>query len=262
MAPINLPDGSQVSEIVLPDGSTASEVLAPDGSTVFSAIPDQANLYARWDANEETFSNNATGVAPTDQAGSFDATGGNGVGFTTTGPNGNNAYVFDGSTDYAVVPNSTTDFEFLHDGTGGSIYVVADISNAPIFGLMASTGGFSGGPAMAFGTDGGSGVLNKISNSGGNTGGGSRTALIYESHYSTSSHYSSPAVQFQDNSKVRGYTPATGSGSSLRDFSMGAQATGSGSFLDGDILAIWVYDVQHDSATRSEVYTFLDNRYS
>jgi len=40
MAPINLPDGSQVSEIVLPDGSTASEVLAPDGSTVFSAIPD------------------------------------------------------------------------------------------------------------------------------------------------------------------------------------------------------------------------------
>jgi len=40
MAPINLPDGSQVSEIVLPDGSTASEVLAPDGSTVFSGIPD------------------------------------------------------------------------------------------------------------------------------------------------------------------------------------------------------------------------------
>jgi len=40
MAPINLPDGTEVSEIVLPDGSTASEVLAPDGSTVFSAIPD------------------------------------------------------------------------------------------------------------------------------------------------------------------------------------------------------------------------------
>jgi len=40
MAPINLPNGTEVSEIVLPDGSTASEVLAPDGSTVFSAIPD------------------------------------------------------------------------------------------------------------------------------------------------------------------------------------------------------------------------------
>jgi len=46
MAPINLPDGSQVSEIVLPDGSTASEVLAPDGSTVFgNAIPDSVVFY-------------------------------------------------------------------------------------------------------------------------------------------------------------------------------------------------------------------------
>ena len=56
MAPINLPDGSQVSEIVLPDGSTASEVLAPDGSTVFGVIPDSQNLQARWpiDDNEAT----------------------------------------------------------------------------------------------------------------------------------------------------------------------------------------------------------------
>lgn len=41
MAPINNPNGNEVSEIVLPDGATASEVIAPDGSTVFgSAIPD------------------------------------------------------------------------------------------------------------------------------------------------------------------------------------------------------------------------------
>jgi len=50
MAPINLPDGSQVSEIVLPDGSTASKVLAPDGSTVFSAIPD--SVVNRWPIDE------------------------------------------------------------------------------------------------------------------------------------------------------------------------------------------------------------------
>jgi hypothetical protein len=42
MAPINLPDGTEVSEVILPDGATASEVLAPDGSTVFDAIPDSA----------------------------------------------------------------------------------------------------------------------------------------------------------------------------------------------------------------------------
>jgi len=46
MAPINLPDGSEVSEVILPDGSTASEVIAPDGSTVFRGIPDSAIAHA------------------------------------------------------------------------------------------------------------------------------------------------------------------------------------------------------------------------
>jgi len=41
MAPINLPDGSEVSEVILPDGASASEVRAPDGSTVFSGIADE-----------------------------------------------------------------------------------------------------------------------------------------------------------------------------------------------------------------------------
>jgi len=40
MAPINLPDGTEVSEVILPDGASASEVVAPDGRTVFSAIPE------------------------------------------------------------------------------------------------------------------------------------------------------------------------------------------------------------------------------
>jgi hypothetical protein len=40
MAPINLPNGNEVSEIVLPNGATASEVIAPDGSTVFGGITD------------------------------------------------------------------------------------------------------------------------------------------------------------------------------------------------------------------------------
>jgi len=44
MAPINLPDGTEVSEVILPDGSTASEVIAPDGTTVFGAIPDSGDI--------------------------------------------------------------------------------------------------------------------------------------------------------------------------------------------------------------------------
>jgi len=61
MAPINLPDGSEVSEVILPDGATASEVIAPDGSTVFRGIPDSVfiqNLVAWYrmegNANDET----------------------------------------------------------------------------------------------------------------------------------------------------------------------------------------------------------------
>jgi len=67
MAPINLPDGSQVSEIVLPDGSTASEVLAPDGSTVFGGIPD-SGLQHYYDAAEITGLSNGQTVAPFNDA--------------------------------------------------------------------------------------------------------------------------------------------------------------------------------------------------
>jgi hypothetical protein len=40
MAPINTPNGNEVSEIILPNGNTASEVIAPDGTQVFGATPD------------------------------------------------------------------------------------------------------------------------------------------------------------------------------------------------------------------------------
>ena len=39
MAPIYLPDGSEVGEIVLPDGTNASEVVGPDGQTLASFGP-------------------------------------------------------------------------------------------------------------------------------------------------------------------------------------------------------------------------------
>jgi hypothetical protein len=98
MAPINLPDGSQVSEIVLPDGSTASEVLAPDGSTVFSAIPDSG--VARY-----TFNNADTSAGTAiDSWGNNDAT----INGATTGVSGElgEAYDFDGTNDYVDTPVS------------------------------------------------------------------------------------------------------------------------------------------------------------
>jgi len=108
MAPINLPDGSQVSEIVLPDGSTASEVLAPDGSTVFSAIPDSA--VNRWPFDE------GSGTTVADSIGSNDGTlnDGNWVSGTWIG---DFALEFVDSNDYVSFPtvpeiDVTQDFGF------------------------------------------------------------------------------------------------------------------------------------------------------
>jgi len=74
MAPINLPDGTEVSEIVLPDGSTASKVLAPDGSTVFSAIPD--SVITRIDGTSITTSTTPNQVGDVVDGNSFDINAG------------------------------------------------------------------------------------------------------------------------------------------------------------------------------------------
>jgi len=74
MAPINLPDGSAVAEVILPDGAAASEVIAPDGNTVFSAIPD--SLVTQFDASQETGLTDGDQIQTlTDFVGSSDVTG-------------------------------------------------------------------------------------------------------------------------------------------------------------------------------------------
>ena len=96
MAPINLPDGSQVSEIVLPDGSTASEVLAPDGSRVFSAIPDSPpdqGLVYHYNAAESPLSDGDSVPDIDDQSGNGNtATLDTGGATYRTGGVGNNPY--------------------------------------------------------------------------------------------------------------------------------------------------------------------------
>jgi len=86
MAPINLPDGTEVSEVILPDGATASEVVAPDGSTVFSGIPDsrvfdfETGDVSRWDSvndlsadTAKAFNGSFSGLCDSAQSGTFQA---------------------------------------------------------------------------------------------------------------------------------------------------------------------------------------------
>jgi len=98
MAPINLPDGTEVSEIVLPDGSTASEVLAPDGSTVFSAIPE--SVVSQYNALDGfTKSDEGSTVSSwSDEQGAFDVpTNGGDVSITGSGINGKRSVDFGAS---------------------------------------------------------------------------------------------------------------------------------------------------------------------
>jgi len=94
MAPINLPDGSQVSEIVLPDGSTASEVLAPDGSTVFGPdIPDSA--FAQYDATKLSLNDGDTvSTWPDATENGNDVTAGSSPTYVASGINGNSSVDF------------------------------------------------------------------------------------------------------------------------------------------------------------------------
>jgi len=114
MAPINLPDGSQVSQIVLPDGSTASEVLAPDGSTVFAGIPDISmfnDVSAQyWAASTSTSAGNA-GEFPEVSSNVPDATATNSPIFRTDVSDGSNsfdAFEYDGSNGIHEIQTQST----------------------------------------------------------------------------------------------------------------------------------------------------------
>jgi len=123
MAPINLPDGTEVSEVILPDGASASEVVAPDGSTVFSAIPDSGALH-QWNFTE------GTGTTVADDNGSLDLEFSSisswGVG---TGA-GDTFAVLDGANDHVGLSDDTWDF--FMDPAEGTLFFWCrpDFSNA------------------------------------------------------------------------------------------------------------------------------------
>jgi len=96
--PINLPDGTEVSEVILPDGSTASEVIAPDGSAVFSAIPDSVVLNVRASDYDSTNNKYVANIGPDVPDG-----GGNPTKTTDTvaGTTGVDVVDYDGTNDYS-----------------------------------------------------------------------------------------------------------------------------------------------------------------
>jgi hypothetical protein len=112
--PTNLPDGTEVSEIVLPDGASASEVIAPDGSTVFSAIPDSS--IARYEFEGDF----------TDSLGSFDGSGINTPTFTTNSAVGEQAVSLNNAKNETVDLPTYPDSFFDSGSVAGRLDVSED----------------------------------------------------------------------------------------------------------------------------------------
>jgi len=90
--PINLPDGSDPSQIVLPDGTNASEVRDPNGNVVWKSLFRGRKVY--YSFNDGTADNQ-------ENPGTWDATPNNGVTFVGSGgPDGSGAVDLDGTDDY------------------------------------------------------------------------------------------------------------------------------------------------------------------
>jgi len=93
--PINLPDGSNPSQIVLPDGTNASEVRDPNGNVVWRP-PFVEGRKVYYSFNDGTADNQ-------ENPGTWDATPNNGVTFVSSGgPDGSGALEFDGTDDNLV----------------------------------------------------------------------------------------------------------------------------------------------------------------
>jgi hypothetical protein len=108
MAPINLPNGNEVSEVILPDGSSATEVIGPDGQTVFDVgVPDFA--LASWDATKLTLTDGDSISTFTDSVGQFDLSNGAST-YQANVQNGNAVARYGGSADYnsANAPSDIT----------------------------------------------------------------------------------------------------------------------------------------------------------
>jgi len=134
MAPINLPDGTEVSEIVLPDGSTASEVLAPDGSTVFgNAIPDKSLLHELHDARQLGLSDGSSVSTWADESGNgFDLSAGGAPTFKTGVINSEPIVRFDGVDDY--LDNSYT--QLTDPVVWGFVFIDQDPTTTDIAGFL------------------------------------------------------------------------------------------------------------------------------
>jgi len=228
MAPINLPDASEVSEVILPDGASAGEVIAPDGSTVFSAIPDSAIFYFDYEGG--------SGDA-VDRWGDITGVLNGGATFTTDSARGTYAVkTASGRSNYIKVAKSSQDYQTI---TLSSYFKALSDDRHFLYG----TDGNDAGNESDLRVDT---TIDTLSGNFRDDGGGNNThSATASGGISTNRWYMATFAFDNANSEVRFYLNDTKIGTST--ISMGAWDTGDWYFgIDSDDFGENDADVIHD----------------
>jgi len=239
-----------------------------------------ANYYDDWDFNDLTTISESSGLID-----SIDSKTGSGRNFTSSGVNrplllyapNLNKYIadFDGVSEFMSIASSTGDYNFLHDGSAGTMIVVLkndNINTSPqqriLMNFTTSTD-----TGIMFGTRN-TGVIRTLEYNGG----GSNVVMNNEVPFTDSVYHSIVAYMDSDNAtpsersgididdsgytknNTDNYSPAP-TGDATYDLHLGRQPTISGLEFNGKVARVIIIDTIPTSQQLSDLQYYLTSYY-
>ena len=235
-------------------------------SVGIDAIPDSGNLHAHYDAQQIDETDGETITVWNDESGNgYNATDGTQATYRESSLNGEPAVDFDGVDDLLTVPDSTGEFTFLHDGSPASVYIVAEVQTPDSFDIIIDTGAGSTSQVGygIFGDDGDGNIDWRVNNASDNiilTKGSRQTGdNLIETHADQSSNPEAELFINESQVDTDSYDNPSSEDSDF-NFSIGGEEGGDRT-LDCLLSEIMIYQTHHDSTTRGEVRSYLNNRW-
>lgn len=244
---------------------TSNGVVQTTAGVVSTAeIPDRENLQLNLDAQSITgLSDGGTLSSWPDESGTGnDATGGTGATYRASTLNGLPGVEYDGVDDYHEIPTSTDSFNFLHDGSGGTVYAVVS-SWANQFQALFGSRNLSAqsvGITHSLETD----EWNFVISDG---VGGSTATLVSEGagdnlHTIRTGTGTSPNVDVEIGGKTSSSASMVTSGNNATNNFQIGQDGADDFYADITMHQILIYQSRHDDSTKSDVQTYLSNRWA
>ena len=232
-----------------------------DGSEV-SAIPDAENLQTNYDVQSMTELSDTDTIDPLVEFESdLDANAIGSPSYDADAINGHPAAFLSGSDSW-VVPDSTGLFNYLHDGTGATAYIVLQPDNPSDFARILDNGGSNNskiGYALADGSD--NDWLYAVSDGSDSTQiyAGDQSELILSTRLDSNE---SPEMELLgDGDSLGSDNPSYNGSDASENMGIGGNQDGDNQFT-GHIGQIATYDVYHDNETHSDVISFLQDRWT